>query len=109
MRVAEIKNSVATTESSAVPSNNKLGLVVRPLSEDEKTEVNVSHGLIVERVNKGPAAKAGIHSGDIILAVNGTKVTTADQLLSIIKNNQRNVALLIIRGNNKLFVPINMR
>lgn len=108
VRVAEIKNSVATTESSTVPSNNKLGLVVRPLSEDEKTEVNVSHGLIVERVNKGPAAKAGIHSGDIILAVNGTKVTTAEQLLSIIENNQRNVALLIIRGNNKLFVPINM-
>ena len=85
MRVTEIKNSMATTESSNVPSNSKLGLVVRPLSEDEKTEVDVSHGLVVENVNKGPAEKAGIHSGDVILAINGTEVTNREQLLSLVE------------------------
>ncbi len=108
LRVAEIKNSVAATEKSSVPSNSKLGLVVRPLTEDEKNEVDVSHGLVVENVNKGPAAKAGIHSGDIILAVNGTEVTNKEQLLNLVGTNQRNLALLIMRGNTKLFVPINM-
>ena len=87
---------------------SKLGLVVRPLTEDEKTEVDVSHGLVVENVNKGPAEKAGIHSGDIILAINGTEVTNREQLLSLVEKNQRNLALLIMRDNNKIFIPINM-
>ena len=108
VRLAKIKNSVATIEPSDVSSNSKLGLIVRSLTDEEKTEVEVSHGLVVENVNKGPAAKAGIHSGDIILAVNGTEVTNREQLIKLVETNQRNLALLIMRGNNKLFMPINM-
>ena len=108
VRVTEIKNSVPTTESSNALSNNKLGLLVRPLTEDEKTEVDVSHGLIVENVNKGPTAKAGIHTGDIILAVAGTEVTNGEQLIKLVETNQKNLALLIMRANNKIFIPINM-
>lgn len=108
VRLAEIKNLVATIETSDVPSNSKLGLIVRPLTDEEKIEVDVSHGLVVENVNNGPAAKAGIHSGDIILAVNGKEVSNRVQLIKLVETNQRNLALLIMRGNNKLFMPISM-
>jgi putative serine protease PepD len=35
----------------------------------------------------GPAAKAGIRSGDVIVAVNGQKVTTADELIVAIRSH----------------------
>lgn len=106
VRVTETKNAISTEKLSHVPSNSKLGLLLRPLTEEEKTKVDVSHGLVVENVSKGPAAKAGIHSGDIILAINGTEVTSGEQLISLIDTNQKNLALLIMRGSSKLFIPI---
>ena len=35
----------------------------------------------------GPAAKAGIQSGDVIVAVNGQRVTTADELIVAIRRH----------------------
>ena len=107
VRVAGIKNAVAASSLNP-PSHNKLGMVVRPLTEDEEKSADVTQGLIVEDVNKGPIAKAGIHTGDIILAVNGTKVANVKQLTKLVEAHQKGLALLIMRGNNKLFVPINI-
>jgi putative serine protease PepD len=36
----------------------------------------------------GPAAKAGLQAGDVIVAVNGQKVTTADELIVAIRSHQ---------------------
>jgi putative serine protease PepD len=38
-------------------------------------------------VSNGPAAKAGIRSGDVIVAVNGQKVTTADELIVAVRRH----------------------
>ncbi|MGZ4411101.1 MAG: S1C family serine protease [Gaiellaceae bacterium] len=44
-------------------------------------------GAKISQVNSGtPAAKAGLRSGDVITAANGKKITTADQLRSIIQS-----------------------
>jgi putative serine protease PepD len=37
--------------------------------------------------SNGPAAKAGIRSGDVIVAVNGQKVTTADELIVAVRRH----------------------
>ena len=52
----------------------RLGVAVRPLSPQERSAANLSHGLIVQQAG-GPAANAGIQPGDVILAVNGRPVT----------------------------------
>jgi putative serine protease PepD len=38
-------------------------------------------------VSKGPAAKAGLQDGDVIVAVDGEKVTTADELIVAIRRH----------------------
>jgi serine protease Do len=88
--------------------NDKLGLEVRPLTEDERMQAQIGHGLLVENVRKGPAEKAGIHAGDVILAVNGNEVESIEDLTSQINKTKKTLALLISRGDNKLFVPINL-
>ncbi len=93
-----------------VPSElqqNRLGLAVRPLSPQEPKQPDVSGGLVVERA-AGPAARAGIQSGDVVLAVNGHPVTAPGQLQDYAVKADKHIALLIQRGNSRLFVPVDL-
>jgi serine protease Do len=65
----------------------------------------VNEGLVVEDVS-GAAARAGVESGDVLLAVNGTPVKSVDQVRSLISKSDKSVALLIQRGDEKIFVPV---
>jgi serine protease Do len=105
VNVGEMKFA-STEEKSVKGAKGGLGLAVRPLSPDERKEAEVAEGLLVEDVEDGPAAKAGIQSGDVILSVNGEKVGSAEKLRSLVAKHGKNVALLVLRGNNEMFVPI---
>ena len=86
----------------------ELGLAIRPLTPAERKQADVSEGLVVENVSDGPAARAGIVPGDVILSVNGEKVSTVSQLKSVINKYRKSLALLILRGDQKMFVPVNL-
>jgi serine protease Do len=85
--------------------SGKLGLAVRPLSPEEQKQGNMKGGLVVERVS-GPAADAGIQQGDVVLAANGAAVTSADDLKSAVEKSKGHIALLIQRGDARIFVPV---
>lgn len=85
----------------------RLGLSVRPLSEQERQQTGGSAGLVVEQV-AGPAERAGIQPGDVVLAVDGTPVTSANQLRGIVDKHASSLALLIQRGDARIFVPVQM-
>jgi serine protease Do len=94
----------ASTEQGHEQSG-KLGLAVRPLTPDEQKQGNMKGGLVVERVS-GPAADAGIQQGDVVLAANGAAVTSADDLKSAVEKSKGHIALLIQRGDARIFVPV---
>ncbi len=83
----------------------KLGLAVRPLTGDEQREGNIKGGLLVEQAS-GPAAEAGIQPGDIVLSANGAPVSSAAALKSAVENSKGHIALLIQRGDARIFVPV---
>ena len=86
---------------------NRLGLAVRPLTKDEDEQAQINGGLLVEDAG-GPAAAAGIQQGDVILAVNGNAVKSVAQLRKLVANAGKHVALLILRDNAKIFVPVDL-
>jgi serine protease Do len=98
-----------TTAAAAVENEQggRLGLALRPLDPQERKEAGVRAGVVVEDVG-GPAEAAGVQPGDIVLAVNGTPVTTVDQVKAAVTKSQKSVALLIQRGEDKIFVPIRL-
>jgi S1-C subfamily serine protease len=69
----EAPKVLADAKSASAPG--KLGVSVRPLSPEERKEAKLDGGLVVEDVS-GPAAKAGVQPGDVIVAVNRTPVTS---------------------------------
>jgi serine protease Do len=83
----------------------RLGIAVRPLTPEEKKQVETDGSLVVEEVS-GAAALAGVQPGDIILGVNGKPIQSVQQLRGAVKEKQSTVALLIERGNAQLFIPI---
>jgi serine protease Do len=82
-------------------------LSVRPLSPDEKSQAGVSGGLLVQDA-EGKAAEAGIQPGDVVLSVDGTPIESAAQLRKLVDAHSKEVALLILRGQSRIFVPIEL-
>jgi serine protease Do len=100
------KVAKAETEKSSAAAGGKLGLALRPLSRDEQSEVGAP-GLLVEDV-AGAAARAGVQQGDVILAVNGTPAKSLEQVRAVVAKADKSVALLIQRGDDKIFVPVRL-
>jgi serine protease Do len=77
------------------------------LSPEERQESGIAGGLMVE-ASQGHAADAGIQPGDVVLSVNGAPVQSVDQLRKMVSSHEHQVALLIQRGNTRLFVPVGL-
>jgi serine protease Do len=105
--------TIAAEESgqvAAIPdelAKSRLGLAVRPLLPQETRQSDVNGGLVVER-STGAAARAGIQTGDVVLAVNGHPVSDPAQLREFASKADKRLALLVQRGANRLFVPIQL-
>jgi len=83
----------------------KLGLSLRPLQPGEKQQAKLDGGLLVEQVS-GAAARAGIETGDVLLAINGKPVSSIEQIRGVLKTQPKSVALLVQRQGNQIFVPV---
>ena len=77
--VGEMKQAKNEAKPGKSDDQGRLGLAVRPLDKDEQAQIGGQKGLLVEDAS-GPAAVAGIQSGDVILALNGTPVSSVAQL-----------------------------
>ena len=95
-----------TSGATSRGANPGLGLVVRPLTRDERKESGIEAGLLVTDVG-GAAAAAGIEPGDVILRVNGSPVSSDVQLRQRVAKAGKHLALLVQREDTTLFVPIN--
>jgi serine protease Do len=95
--------------SSDIPEAGKgrLGVVVRPLTPEEQRRSEVSNGVVVQNV-AGAAAKAGIQPGDIVIAVNGEAISSTEQLRSLISKAGKRIAVLVDRGNARIFIPVDL-
>ena len=107
MIVGEVKDQSVAVADQSNAHHGRLGLEVRPLTPAEQQQAGVAGGLRVEGVT-GPAARAGIQEGDVILSLNGTPVKNADQLRGLTAKAAKNVAVLIQRGDARIFVPIDL-
>ena len=97
----------ATPRGEATEEGTRLGLSMRPLSPQEQRQLGGEGGLVVEGLDgTGAAARAGIEPGDVLLAVNGRPVRSVEDVRAVLKNHPKQVALLVRRQGDTVFVPV---
>ena len=101
------ENGEQVAGNDAAAGHGKLGLALRPLQPEERQQSGIEGGLVVEQAT-GPAGRAGVQQGDVLLAINGKPVTDMAQVRAAVGNADKSVALLIERDGNKIFVPVRL-
>ena len=88
-------------------TSGKLGLTGRALTAQEAARLGVPGGVVVEGLG-GPAAKAGLQPGDVILGVNNQPITGIEQFRKLLDAAGNRFALLVQRGGSRIFVAIRL-
>ena len=88
---------------------NRLGLVLSELTAEQRKELKLNYGLVVEELKNG---QADLRPGDIILALISkgaqTEIKTVEQFNKLLAQSDKaaSLTLLVRRGENQLFLTI---
>jgi len=97
----------------ATPStSNPLGIDVKNPTSDQRNQLGLDpdQGVLVASVGDGPAGRAGIRKGDVILLLDNEKVTDVDKFNQLVKELPKNksVPVLIQRHGNPIFLALKL-
>lgn len=107
--IAALREEAAV--AAAEPTlTDRLGMEVEDLTPDsvQRMGLSSSRGVLVAAVNPdGPAAEAGIRSGDVILEVNRHGIADTQSYTEALQNHvDDTILLLIARDENTLYVAL---
>ena len=107
--IGEVESDIIRTPAQGVkPLTGPGGLVLRELTRNQRKRLGVDHGLLV-RSAQGPALRAGLQPGDVILAINDIPVTNINMFNAELGASAgRMVALLVKRGEMNLFLTLKL-
>ena len=105
--VSQMPQAESVAQSVDGQQSGRLGLAVRPLSPDEAKAIDAESGLVVEQA-QGAAQEAGIRPGDVVLSANGKSVGSVEDLRAVVAGSKDHIALLVQRGEGRLFVPVEL-
>lgn len=87
------QDSVAETNNS---SSDRLGLAVKPVSEDQLRELRLRGGVLVTEVlPDSPAALAEIKQGDILVQLGYSRINDTDEYVRVIADLPENSPILV--------------
>jgi serine protease Do len=89
--------------------SNKLGITVIDITDEQREALdNVKNGVLVQDVESGSGADAGILSGDVILRIQNNVIRNVADFDKIVKNLPvgKSVAVLIQRRGSPVFLAL---
>lgn len=107
VRVGAFGDEKLAASAQPEAAKGRLGVVVRDLSPEERRRAESAGGVLVQDV-AGAAARAGIRPGDVVLSVNGEAVASSEQLQKLIAKAAKRVAVLVERGDARIFIPVDL-
>jgi serine protease Do len=94
----------------APDTSNRIGLMLSELTAEQKQQLEIENGLLVEDMLPGIASRAGIRPGDVILSLNNQDVKSVEQFNQLLNKVPKghNIALLVRRGDTATFITMRM-
>ena len=89
---------------------SRLGISVSELTKEQQQELQINGGLLVEDVKGSAARTAGLHQGDVLLAIGNAQIRSLAQFKEFIKQvpKGKNIALLVRRDDSASYVAIKL-
>ena len=108
-----VKSVIAQLKEKGTVSRGWIGVQIQPVTQDIADSMGLKKAegaLVADPQKDGPAAKAGINSGDIITAVNGQPIKDARELARIIGGLAPGsaVKLDVLRNGKSKVVNLNL-
>lgn len=106
---ADDKLQVAAAQAPDGVEASRLGIVARDMSDEERASVaDTDHGVVVSEVSDGPAERAGIREGDLILMLNNEKVANSEDFERLVAElpQGKAVSVLVQRQGNPIFLAV---
>jgi len=100
--------TIARAEASKTTSDNRLNISVADLTDDQRKELEIDGGILVETVGDGAAGDAGIREGDIILRIDSKPVKNIDEFEKSIEKlpTGKSIAILVQRRGGPIFLAL---
>ncbi len=85
-----------------------MGMTVKDLTREQKKSTGLEEGVFVVEVESGPASRAGVQAGDVIVQIQDKPVRNIEELREIIEGLTpgKSVPILIRRQNHSLFLAL---
>ncbi|WP_455366161.1 DegQ family serine endoprotease [Kaarinaea lacus] len=103
--------TIASAPQSKPAEDNKLNIVVTDLNAEQRKNLEIKeNGVLVSNVSSGPARKAGVRRGDVILMINNTDVKDTKHFKEIIDDlpEGKSVPLLVQRRGGPVFLALKL-
>jgi serine protease Do len=113
VKIAELpvedSSRLSSTGKNGKKGNNPLNVFVEDLTEQQRQELEIKdYGVIVSQISSGPAYKAGVRNGDVMLLLNNIKIKNAKHFEELVNQlpKDKSVPMLIQRRGGPIFLAL---
>ncbi len=106
--VDSISGEMASTSSLGI---TRIGIEIGKITPElrEKYDVQPKEGVVITSVEQGSiAARAGLQEGDVILEINGIRMTDPGQWNRIRKDDMKAIVMLLAREGRTFFISMSL-
>lgn len=108
----DAKLAQATPSEPKKAEVNRLKISVAELTAEQRKELEIArNGVVVNEVQPGPAMRAGIRTGDVIVKLNNEEIKDAKQFGKLVSElpEEKNIAVLVQRRNGPVFLAMKLK
>ncbi|MBC9249944.1 serine peptidase [Pseudomonas alcaligenes] len=101
---------VAAGDAGVERSNNRLGVAVAELSDEQKKALDLRGGVVIKEVQDGPAALIGLRQGDVITHLNNRAIDSLQTFTQIAKDLpvNRSISMRVLRQGRASFITFKL-
>ena len=105
----EEDSPVLAQRSETIAKDTVLGLEAKPLTPQQRKELEIeSGGIVITRVHDGPAKESGIREGDVLQMINNEKISDVKHFKKLVEGLPKGkfASVLVQRTQGPEFVAI---
>lgn len=102
--------AVVAAKGSGKLSDNRLGVTVSALSDEQKRALEVDGGVVISEVGNGPAALIGLRRGDVITHLNNQTIDSVETFAQVVEKlpHNRSVSMRVLRQGRASFITFRL-